>query len=515
MPLPTSRNAKAHSQSPTGPSGPVGIGRARMSNRPPGLASLLAGVIGIAPLLLLFWSGENTPYLVPAALLWALVLITLAVLMIGGPIDRTNPLVWGLVAMLIMYSVHPVAVVLTGDLQYFYMLRYDRSSTYAEVTWYGLAASVALCIGYVMAGRERSARPTKAVPAHSVNPSTLAPLARRLGIASLVFAVGGYTLFSITTGQNPLESILGGARRGETTSSSAYLYLSPQLIGPAGSLLCYANHHQNRSQRSVILILMLQVLLFVPTGQRFVLLTSLFPTLMLWMYLRGARLRGVAFAGLSVLALLGLMVLRDAGSDAGTTLAGSFRNVINSPAESLTAFVTGPDTEMIDGLAIERQLVPEDLDHQPLSTITNTLAAPVPSVLWPGKPSTSDGVLNETLFGVQRNNAGVAYGFVGELYFDSGILGIVVGFALLGAGCQRLAQSKRAITSIPAYAPLYFALVPLVVALARGSLGLIAGRALFSAGPVMVLAVLAWSQLRRDRSAAEDSAGRDRHSGAR
>jgi oligosaccharide repeat unit polymerase len=472
--------------------------------RPVALAIL---AISLTPLVLLITQTGSWRYYFPVAVVTLVYGLVLGLLCARQPLDKTNPLFWGATGMFVMYAVHPFAVVYLGLLDLPYRSLYYRSGTYDTAVGIGAAALAAMAVGYGAAttlSRSNRHPPSTSTEVPLDGTGSASPMvervARRLAYASVVLGVLGYSLFAVTNGLDVVGSLVSGASRGNITTSSAYLYYSPALLGPAAGLLLLANHLARRPQLGPILLVLLQLVVFGGSGQRLLLLTSVVPVFLLWAHLRGVRIRLFVFIPMVLIGLVAIVVLRDAGSAAGTTFREAAKNVYENPVDNLELFATADDTEMVDGFSIELLVVPEPIHHEPFSTIVNTVAAPVPSALWPGKPATADSYLNAYLFGVQRNNAGVAYGFVGELYYDSGVIGVVTGFAAFGAFCGWLTIWRRRTRWLPTVT-LYLFIVPEVVALSRGSLALIAGRAFFAVGPV----ILFWFMTRRlDSKAVEN-----------
>lgn len=75
--------------------------------------------------------------------------------------------------------------------------------------------------------------------------------------------------------------------------------------------------------------------------------------------------------------------------------------------------------------------VPRILPYEYGGTITGWLAAPVPRAIWPDKPILSLGpTIGVKIYGNARS--GVPPGFLGEMYWDWGIFGILIGSFILG-----------------------------------------------------------------------------------
>lgn len=413
----------------------------------------------------------------------------------GRGFDKTHPLTWLATGLLVMYVLHPLAYIADGGFHAFYHDKLLTEPGYVQAMTLALLASVAVLIGWVSSALlwpEPAAqqKPAPAATSARERDSALARIAVVLSWALIAFAFIAFAAFAVSTGQNPISAVLGGAQRGSDTSSSAYLYLAPQAIGPATLLRCYANDRLGRSQWSVALLTAVQAVLYIPTGQRLVLILTLVPTFLFLAYTRKFRIGAIGTLLLLVGLLASVVVLRDAGSAEGTTLAESARNSLSHPERALIEFATGADTEMIDGLSIEVQRVPDVIAHQPGIILKSTLAAPIPSVIWHGKAVTADSVLNSEILGTKKNFASVAYGFVGELYFDSGPLGVFFGFVLFSAFAAWMWRYRLRHVADPRHMMLFYTLLPFLVIHLRGSLALTLGRALFIVGPVLLMLYL-------------------------
>lgn len=460
------------------------------------LASVGMVAIGVGPLIALV-PQDTSDLVLPISLVWMFVWLGLASISLRERLDKSNPLAWALTAMLVMYVAHPAMLARLGLVDSAYHYKYSVAPTYERAIWAGCLATLMLILGYWATGLRSHNRPTASISldedAHRVR---LARIAHRGGWALAIIALGGYALYARSFGISPIDAILNGAQRVAAGESTAYLYLTPQLLGPATLLLLYARWLRGSGGASVLLLVGVQAALFAPTGQRFVLMTSLIPVVLAWAHQRGWRIGPVRFAVFAGVALVAIIAMRDL-SDAGAgAFVDSVQSTVQDPSDSITDLLTGADTEMVDGLAIEMQIVPDQLEQRPGWTLWTTLAAPVPGVLWSGKPTTADGILNYNLFAINFNNASVAYGFAGELFFDGGLVAITVGFLLVGSACGWLRAWIRRRPTELAYL-VFAATVPLFVALLRGSLALTLGRALFTTVPVLLFYLLATRAVRR------------------
>ena len=75
--------------------------------------------------------------------------------------------------------------------------------------------------------------------------------------------------------------------------------------------------------------------------------------------------------------------------------------------------------------------IPETLDYQYGRTIGNWFLAPIPREIWNSKPLISTGPIIGTKV-YKQEISGVPPGFVGEMYWNFDIIGVIVGSLLLG-----------------------------------------------------------------------------------
>jgi oligosaccharide repeat unit polymerase len=420
-------------------------------------------------------------------------------------LDRTDTLLWGNLGLIVMFGLHPYAMVISDTIRLPFHALFSLVPNYLAATQVGFYATLAFNIGYfavsVWPSRKKDFVSLTYSGAALLGSVNSAAAARRFAWALLVIAVVAYAGFAAMAGQDFLASVLGGARRGANVSSTAYLYFAPQLIGPASLLFLYSDVVRGKRPTAAVVIALIEVLLFLPGGQRLVLLLTLAPLPLAYVMLRRIRVRATTVVAVVLIGLVTIVSLRDLGSENGPTTSESFARSLSNPSLALSELLTGDDTEMVDALAVEMQFVPSQIPHQPLSILTNVLAAPVPSILWSGKPAPMDSILNEKLFGIEKNNASIAYSFVGELFFDSGVFGVVFGLGALGAGSAALYRMKY-FAGRPEVILIYAAALPAIVILMRGSLIYTLGRALFTVFP---LVAFWWWQRQKDRPSEPNS----------
>jgi hypothetical protein len=203
-------------------------------------------------------------------------------------------------------------------------------------------------------------------------------------------------------------------------------------------------------------------------------------------------MRSVALCVL--VATIPTLALRDLGGAETSSVADvvqASRQVIDEPRKEVEKFLTGPDTEMFDSLAIATTVIPSQMAHEPGYTVKSLLLHPIPRFAYPEKPRQVDDVLNDALYpGYEQGRAGPAYSVLGGLYFDSGFIGVFVGMVIVGFALRRLWGFFLANRNALEAQLVFAAALPFTVVLCRGTFLDTASRALFVVGPLLALPYL-------------------------
>jgi hypothetical protein len=94
----------------------------------------------------------------------------------------------------------------------------------------------------------------------------------------------------------------------------------------------------------------------------------------------------------------------------------------------------------------------------------------------------------------------VLFTVMGEFYFDSGLIGVICGMALVGALLRTISDYAVRQRSNQLVQLMLAAILPLVVLLSRGDLADTLSRALFVVVPIPVIVYLSRTRLRRRAS---------------
>ena len=414
--------------------------------------------------------------------------------------DMFEPIVWINVALAVMFVVHPIAL-LAYDKVHNWHDSYSVDPTFERALVVALVGIAALTLGYFAAGPARFGRSLRPLPDDS-DPDVL----QRLGWTLIALGAAGYVVYAVSAGVSPTSLIFGGAGLGEAGQGSAYLYMAPYLTIPASLLLIRSAVLTQRLRRLVagVIPAVLLLLSIAPYGQRLNLLLLVAALAIYPMVRSGWRPRTWVAIVIAIASLTLIISMRDLASRADApTLGQAVQSTVQNPGPALEEFVTGPDTEMFSALAVELQAVPSQLGWHPGFTISSLVAQPIPRQLWPGKPRLANTYLNDYLLTVEQGEAGAAYSVIGELYYDLGLVSVVIGMLAVGALFRALWAYRQANRGNDMIAMLFAASLPYTVVLVRGNFGDSLARSLFTVVPILVVAYLAARQTARNREAAE------------
>jgi peptidoglycan/LPS O-acetylase OafA/YrhL len=200
------------------------------------------------------------------------------------------------------------------------------------------------------------------------------------------------------------------------------------------------------------------------------------------MQARGLLFLGLVAAGVIVLCLrtpsrraIAATVAVGVVAVAGSAFAQQIRSYsqATSPGQAVTlALKTPPGTFLIsdlsvfDNLVALEQLVPGSVERLEGSTLAAVPLAFVPRALWPEKPLPLDQQVTEVLYpGVPAGGSPV--GMQGELLWNFGLAGVVLGALIIGALMGLLARARRRIRGPGGYALYAVAIASVVAPLTR------------------------------------------------
>lgn len=176
------------------------------------------------------------------------------------------------------------------------------------------------------------------------------------------------------------------------------------------------------------------------------LLVLLLTALMIWNYMRRiSLLQVVSIMGVASLLIVILGLLRNQNTDEVSLNAFSIENISQT---ILPAVVGNRNFFGVDKTTHIIQAIPERLRFQYGQTLFLWAVAPVPRTFWKDKPIISVGqIIGPSVFGHELNITGVPPGFVAELYWNGGVLAVVLGMFFLGMWLKFLYLSFGKIAS--------------------------------------------------------------------
>jgi O-antigen polysaccharide polymerase Wzy len=406
-------------------------------------------------------------------------------------LDLFEPLVFANLALGVMFVAKPLydAATSQSEVEYFgLVMAADFDYTLAIV----LAGIIAFQIGYhsrltvavfakyakVLPSGNRGFRPTKA------------------GQLGILFAVIGLTLLALFAHEiGGLGALLTMAKgRGGSSDDSLFLssngYFSGGILAliPASALLFAAGLAAKRVGWFIGsgLAAAIPCSFFLGRGDR----SNLLPLLsipMLWYMVRRRRPSVLILTVFAALIIPAINILRETRTldvyYARSDIEDAFVQPWNAALDTLRG-----DVDMFECLASEVAIMPSVLNYQHGAIIRDLVVRAIPRPVWPGKPTEATDLIGQVLwpahYAVAR--AGPASSIIGNLYADSGIVTVVLGMLLIGAGFRWFWLWYLKYRDCMAAKLLYASTVPFVVILLRGSFPDTFSRMLFVVGPVLV-----------------------------
>jgi hypothetical protein len=354
----------------------------------------------------------------------------------SGRGDVLEPIVLANVALGVMFVLRPLALIVAG--QPLYSGRFDTNPTFDRVLLVALTGCLAYTLGYSSSLGQRLGRRIPA-PATELHRDTAWVSASSLIAIGLI----GYGVYAVQAGVSPLTILRGGLPPSPDAQTTAYLYSAPNLILPALLLFMYVGTAGRRwlSLGAVMGGGGLLAFAMASSGQRLGLLLLVSCVAVYPMLRSGWRPRTVTLLVFLPVALITVSAMRDVSrTEGGIVGFGSLlESASRSPSQMWTQFTLGADTEMFSALAVELQMVPASVSHEPGSAMLSLVSHPVPRAIWPGKPSTADDVLNLEMGRTsQSGTAGAAFSIFGGFYYDSGFIGVAAYMFCVGIGLRSL-----------------------------------------------------------------------------
>jgi hypothetical protein len=343
--------------------------------------------------------------------------------------DPFEPLVLFTLAWGAMFVARPVSM-LVGEERSFVGL--DVMPTFRSALLLALVGAAGFVAGYEMRAGRRLAQRLPAPRSVDVRVATVGALVVvGLGLVALML------ILPAAEGIDALRALFAGrnANDGLLQPSSSYISHASVLLAPAAFVLVGVALRERSPGLAIIAALTLALALarVVPGGARMVLLPLLGGIFVLVYVMRTTRPRAPLLAVLVLLALLGsyfTLQLRDPTDD--VTLRTGVEQLLHRPQAVLDPVLNGSDAEMVLALSAALTVVPDELGHRwGGATIGNLVTRPVPREIWSRKPRPPGETVVATVW-PDLSGVDPAFSPLLVLYWDFGLVGVVLGMALFG-----------------------------------------------------------------------------------
>lgn len=428
----------------------------------------------------------------------ALALVPLVVALKDGAVDPFEPIHLFAVSFLVIFVLRPVAD-LRHDGGIPSWLGWDVRPGYASALAVGALGATGFYLGYY---RRAARRVAARLP---LPPQKLDDAVVTGYVLTAVLACGALLgIFVAARGADAVLSLFDGrstSRLAAVTNASGYLYTAPLWLTSLGILLVAVAPRGRRTPLVFGLALVVASQASnIAGGNRSWVLPAALALVALFYLRRGTRPSTRTLLLLAaVVFFVGITVPREhrVGDD-DMSLASVTRTVLSDPGAAVAEFVDGPDTGMVDNLAVELIHVPGRVGYQYGATYANALAKPVPRDLWPSKPYAADDVLMQQIWPeFAERHVGFSFSFFGEPYLNFGFPGVFLVAALFGVAARTLWEWYRRDPANGVAIALFVANWPFLFVYMRGGLGVDYHRHVMSVAPLLLAVALSGVRARR------------------
>jgi hypothetical protein len=391
------------------------------------IAALIAAAIGGSVWVLLVEFDFRWTILTISAVL---ALLPIIVSVARNRFDVLEPVTLMAVTYLVIYVGRPAYDLASGNFSY---AGIDTQGTYDQMLVTALVGWMAAMIGYYSPlGRRLGSRMRR--PADEWRGGVIFFLCGGL----LVLMLAAWMVFVATNGG---PSILQGRTQGLANSFDrvgAYLVDSIVIFTPVALVAFALAGSMSRARFALgLTCLVAVVVLSLGTGDRHFIISFALSLGTLYYLRRGRRptpvtLVAVLFIGL--VAMLSIGATRYQTTGANTIQIA--QAALTDPVGDLNAALTGEDTGMAPALATELIVVPGTTGYwYGRASLLDLIERPIPRLLWPDKPISGRLTVLQGLWGPSACQYGAqcsTFGAYGDLYLDGGLIGVALGFVVLG-----------------------------------------------------------------------------------
>lgn len=350
----------------------------------------------------------------------------------AGAFDPFEPIVLFSLAWGAMFVARPASVLLEDESRFWGV---DVLPMLPSALVLALVGAVSFVVGYEL-------RLGRTLDSHLPAPR---PVDVRIaaGAAIIVAGIGVVALLVFLPTSEGIESLrlLFRGRTGELAelarSSSNYLWYGSLLFAPAAFVLIGLAMRARTPMlvAAAIVVSALALARVGPVGGRIVLLPLVGGVFILAYVIRDRRPRWLTLASVTAAALVASFFIghvRDPTD--GLTARSAVEELQDRPQAVLDPVLRGADAEMVLALSAALTVVPDELPHRyGGATVGNLVTRPIPRELWPGKPLSPGEKVVSTVWPQYFPDLNPAFSPLLVLYWDFGLVGVVVGMLVFGA----------------------------------------------------------------------------------
>lgn len=285
----------------------------------------------------------------------------------------------------------------------------------------------------------------------------------------------------------------GGAR-----TTSGYFAFAPYMTIPIALILLEVWRRRRSPAAGAIaaMAIIAALAMTVPRGDRTWILALLMPLIMVPYLQRERRPRVVSIVAAIFLSVLAANILIEYRRKETRTksLPALTSEAIADPAGQLDRFMLKADTAMFPALTSQVEATPDRVQYFPGQQLTSLIFAPVPGLLWRGKPQAPGNEAYKTLYGRASGPAalgGVAVSMFGSFFADFGLVAVVVYSLISGVLFRILFEYWQLNAANRTIGIVYAASLPILVMTFRASWTLGLGALLILIAPL--IGIIWWS----------------------